>query len=205
MPHLALTCRQGTGGRGLGRSGPESGNPPQAPVGGRRSPRCTRPTASRPCRSWSSPAAPRGGAVGLGHAVCMGPEDTDHTVLQSSCPPSRRPWVEEGWLRRGASIRALLTEDSKSVAPGGRVGGLPWWLSGEESAGNVGVTEDTGSILGSERSPGRGHGSPLLYSCLENPTDRGAWWATVQSQTQLKRQPAHVGERGLKEGDQSSH
>ena len=134
--------------------------------------------------------------MGLGHAVCMGSEDTDHTVLQSSYPPSRRPWVEEGLLRRGASIRALLTEDSKSLAPGGRVGGLPWWLSGEESAGNVGVTKDTGSILGSERSPGRGHGSPLLYSCLENPTDRGAWWATVQSQTQLKRLSLHTWERG---------
>ena len=38
-----------------------------------------------------------------------------------------------------------------------------------------------------ERSPGGGHGNPLQYSCLENPVDRGAWWATVhrveQSQT----------------------
>ena len=37
---------------------------------------------------------------------------------------------------------------------------------------------DTGSIPGSERSPGIGNGSPL-YSWLENPTDRGAWRATV--------------------------
>ena len=40
------------------------------------------------------------------------------------------------------------------------------------------------------RSPGRGHGNPLLYSCLENPMDRGAWQATVhrvaKNQTQLK-------------------
>ena len=34
-------------------------------------------------------------------------------------------------------------------------------------------------IPGSGRSPGEGHGNPLLYSCLENPMDRGAWWATV--------------------------
>ena len=34
-------------------------------------------------------------------------------------------------------------------------------------------------ILGSGRSPGGGHGNPLQYSCLENPMDRGAWWATV--------------------------
>ena len=39
--------------------------------------------------------------------------------------------------------------------------------------------EDVGSISGSGRSPGRGHGNPLQYSCLGNPMDRGAWWATV--------------------------
>ena len=35
------------------------------------------------------------------------------------------------------------------------------------------------SISGLGRSPGGGHGNPLQYSCLENPMDRGAWWATV--------------------------
>ena len=35
------------------------------------------------------------------------------------------------------------------------------------------------SIPGSGRSPGEGNGNPLQYSCLENPMDRGAWWATV--------------------------
>ena len=39
--------------------------------------------------------------------------------------------------------------------------------------------EDTGSIPGSGQSPGGGNGNPLQYSCLENPTDGGAWWATV--------------------------
>ena len=34
-------------------------------------------------------------------------------------------------------------------------------------------------ILGLGRSPGGGNGNPLQYSCLENPTDREAWWATV--------------------------
>ena len=50
---------------------------------------------------------------------------------------------------------------------------------------------DLGSIPQSGRFPGGGHGSPLQYSCLENPMDRGAWWATVhrmaKSQTQLKQ------------------
>ena len=39
--------------------------------------------------------------------------------------------------------------------------------------------EDTGSIPGLGRSPGEGNGNPLQYSCLENPMNRGAWWATV--------------------------
>ena len=38
---------------------------------------------------------------------------------------------------------------------------------------------DPGSIPGSGRSPGEGNGSPLQYSCLENPMDGGAWQATV--------------------------
>ena len=44
---------------------------------------------------------------------------------------------------------------------------------------NAGDVRDVGSISGSERSPGGGHGDPLQYSCLENPMDRGAWQATV--------------------------
>ena len=38
---------------------------------------------------------------------------------------------------------------------------------------------DPGSIPGVGRAPGEGNGNPLQYSCLENPMDRGAWWATV--------------------------
>ena len=38
---------------------------------------------------------------------------------------------------------------------------------------------DTGSIPRSGRSPGEGNGYPFQYSCLENPMDRGAWWAIV--------------------------
>ena len=52
---------------------------------------------------------------------------------------------------------------------------------------NTGDIKDVGSIPGSGRSPEGGHGNPPQYSCLENPMDRGAWWATVheavQSQT----------------------
>ena len=57
----------------------------------------------------------------------------------------------------------------------------------KESSCNSGDAGDVGLIPGSGRSPGGGCGSPLRYSCLENPMDRGAWEATVhgvaQSQT----------------------
>ena len=43
---------------------------------------------------------------------------------------------------------------------------------------------DSGSIPGLGRSPGEGNGYPLQYSCLENPLDRGTWWATVQGVTE---------------------
>ena len=44
---------------------------------------------------------------------------------------------------------------------------------------DAGGTGDMASIPGSGRSPGGEHGNPLQYSCLENPTDRGAWRAAV--------------------------
>ena len=50
-------------------------------------------------------------------------------------------------------------------------------------AGNI---RDLGSIPGSGRPPGGGHGSPLQYSCLENPTTRGVWWATVHGVTKSR-------------------
>ena len=43
----------------------------------------------------------------------------------------------------------------------------------------AGDIRDAGLIPESGRCPGGGHGKPLQYSCLENPVDRGAWWATV--------------------------
>ena len=54
---------------------------------------------------------------------------------------------------------------------------------------SAGAAGDRGLIPGSERSPDGGNGNPLQYSCLKNPMDRGAWWATVhwaaESQTRL--------------------
>ena len=54
----------------------------------------------------------------------------------------------------------------------------------------AGDTRDLGSVPGLGRCPGGGHGSPGQYSCLEDPIDRGGWWATVHrvanSWTQMK-------------------
>ena len=69
---------------------------------------------------------------------------------------------------------------------------LPWGFSGgsggKESTCNMG---EPGSISGLGRHPGKGNGTPLQYSCLQNLMDRGASWATVhgvaQSRTQLER------------------
>ena len=51
---------------------------------------------------------------------------------------------------------------------------------GQESTCSVGDAGDVDSIPGLGRSSGGSHGNPLQYFCLENPMDRGAWWATVQ-------------------------
>ena len=71
---------------------------------------------------------------------------------------------------------------------------FPWHLamsnkiSGDQevkvSASNAG---DLGSIPGSGRSPGEGNGNPLQYSCLVNPMDGGAWWATVHGVTKSRK------------------
>ena len=76
--------------------------------------------------------------------------------------------------------------------PGGPVVKSPWWPRGKESPGgpvvknllaSAGDERDMGLIPGSGRSPGGGHGNPLQYSCLGNPMDGGAWWATIHRVT----------------------
>ena len=61
---------------------------------------------------------------------------------------------------------------------------------------NAGDIRAAGSVLGSGRSPGGGHGNPLQHSCLKNPVDRGAWWTTdhrvANSLTILKQLSTHA-------------
>ena len=67
--------------------------------------------------------------------------------------------------------------------------GFVCFPGGSDGKESVYIAGDLGSIPGLGRSPGEGNANPLQYSCLENPMDRGAWWATVlgitKSQTQL--------------------
>ena len=66
---------------------------------------------------------------------------------------------------------------------------LSYFSGGSDGKASAPSAGDLGSIPGSARSPGEGNGNPLQYYCLENPMDRGAWWATVhgvtKSQTRL--------------------
>jgi len=60
--------------------------------------------------------------------------------------------------------------------------GIPGGTSGKEPAcqsASAGDVRDASSVPGLGRSPGEGNGTPLQYSCLENPVDRGAWKAAV--------------------------
>ena len=118
-----------------------------------------------------------------------------------TCPPNSRG--------RG-SAEAAGAPRSAWWIPSGRVGSVPFlnhlgtgeaWLAlvVKNLPANAGDVRDVGSIAGSERPPGGGNGNPLQRSCLENPKDRGTWWATVhgvaKSWTRLRQFSAHAGMR----------
>ena len=73
-------------------------------------------------------------------------------------------------------VENCMTKQQDAFLPGNRHIPLPWWLSGKQSTCFAG---DLGSVLGSGRSPEKGNGNLLQYSCLENSMDRRAWRATV--------------------------
>ena len=71
---------------------------------------------------------------------------------------------------------------------------FPGGSEDKASACNAG---DLGSIPGLGRSPGEGNGNPLQHSCRENPTDRGAWWATVHGVAKSWAKLYLLPERGI--------
>ena len=107
-------------------------------------------------------------------------------MLAWEIPPAGEPGglhaahgVAMSQARRHTSL-TWLTESSRKYIPPPDVG-FPAGSGSKVSACSEG---DLGSIPGLGRSPGEGNGNPLQYSCLENPMDRGAWWATVPGVTE---------------------
>ena len=114
----------------------------------------------------------------------------EEMATHSSILSRNIPWTEEpggpqsmrsqrvghNWVTENACTHMLLTLQSKFWTSDHLILGFPGGSDGKVSACN---TEDLGSIPESGRSPGKGNGNPLQYPCLENPMDRGAWWATV--------------------------
>ena len=103
-------------------------------------------------------------------------KDTRWVSCLSKCACSSDPgypWWSTHILRHSLVGHPLCTPPHRALWEVG----FPGDSDGKESVCNVG---DPDLIPGSGRSPGEGHGNPLQYSCLENPTDRGAWRATVR-------------------------
>ena len=81
-------------------------------------------------------------------------------------------------------VTNIAEKEAKAILKGTqKLEGLPGGSDGKESTCNVG---DLGSIPVSGRSPGEGNGYPLQYSCLENPINKGACWATVHGVTKCQ-------------------
>ena len=100
----------------------------------------------------------------------------------SYCPPPGL--LNQRFRGQGPAVHLRLSKASRWF------GGFPGGAGGKECTGQCWRLKKHGFDPWLGRSPGEGHGSPLWYSCLEIPIDRGAWWAMVhrvkQSQTQQK-------------------
>ena len=101
--------------------------------------------------------------------------------MDGSGPPHLQPSVP--WERQ-VSVRTPVSSHKRGIVI------LSFWAfpggaSGKEPACQCRRHKDVGLIPGLGRSPGGRHGNPLQYSCLENPMDRGAWWATVHGVAEL--------------------
>ena len=81
-------------------------------------------------------------------------------------------------MRSSATMSSMMRKNSYTSL----TSGLPWWLSGKESACSA---REEGSVPGSGRSPGERNGIPLQYSCLGKPMGRGEWQAMVHGVTRV--------------------
>ena len=108
-------------------------------------------------------------------------------MLMTSCRETKSPGIKRNQWHNAVAGSPLGERPRWTWGRVSAKDGFPGALDSKESACNTG---DPGLMPGSGRSPGEGNGYPLQYSCLENPMDRGAWWATVhgvaKSQTRLR-------------------
>ena len=140
---------------------------------------------------------------------------TDTTEHHTPPPGKKATWSQslatDSSCSLGGNIGFLLEEGSldgkkKSCYRQGRWNCflMQWNFNGgasqaalvvKNSPANAGDIKDLGLIPWSGRSPGKGNGNPLQYSCPENPMDRGVWWAAIhgvtKSRTRLKRLHTH--------------
>ena len=99
----------------------------------------------------------------------------------SSTLPWKIPWAEEPGRLQSMGLRTSLILWNLIYPKPEHCYGLPSHASGKEPTCQCRRYKRRGSVPGSERRPGVGNGSPLQYSCLENPTDRGAHILNLQS------------------------
>ena len=102
--------------------------------------------------------------------------------------PGRR-YVHKNGLYHGFVVFLLMSTQEKE---------FPRCLSGKGSACDAGDTRDVSLIPGLGRSPRKGNGNPLQYSCLGNPMDTGAWRALIHGVTRVKHNWATRQQQQLK-------
>ena len=111
---------------------------------------------------------------------------------KGNCAVQFAPLRFSQYVLEGPSFLPSEKQQTALFSPKQVQAGLPRWLSGKESTCQYRRCRRRAFIPGSGRSPGEGNGSPLQYSCLGNPMDRGAWLATVcgvaKSRTRLSPQ-----------------
>ena len=114
----------------------------------------------------------------------FGKENSSHTALKGSkcqwheTSRKRRPKRQDVCLPRAHAQSFFFFFNGHIVDLQ-----LSYGSAIKESACSKGYTQDVGLNPGSGKSPGGGNGNSLQYSCLKNPMDRGAWWATVHGVT----------------------
>ena len=160
-------------------------------------PRCTRRAGSRE----GGPRLCRSAQGALSHSPASPPAPGSRGVPEAPCAepgaaPGRRPGTSEGVCGRGCVLCVLpmtgvhpgaFQQAVRSHPPAALRWSVPsGGAHGKQPACQCSRWKRRGFDPRVGQIPWRGHGNPLQDSCLENPTDRGAWWATVhgsQSQT----------------------